>query len=95
MVIKIRIEEVKGRKATVSGRVEDLNGTILVEASSTFVQPRYAYLLQSPELRKAMGEPSEPPSPLTPDSADSFCLPTAMMLGPVRGHGFDADFPAK
>ena len=57
MVIKIRIEEVKGRKATVSGRVEDLNGTVLVEASSTFVQPRYAKLLQSAELRKAMGEP--------------------------------------
>ena len=58
MVIKIRIEEVKGRKAIVSGRVEDLNGTVLVEASSTFVQPRYAKLLQSAELRKALGEPA-------------------------------------
>ena len=57
MVIIIRIEKVKGRKATATGRVEDLNGTVLVEASSTFVQPRYAKLLQSEELRKAMGEP--------------------------------------
>ena len=57
MVIKIRIQEVKGRKAIASGRVEDLNGKVLVEASSTFVQPRYAKLLHSADLRKAMGEP--------------------------------------
>jgi len=57
VVIKTRIEEVNGRKATASGRVEDLNGTVLVEASTTFVQPRYAKLLHSAELRKAMGEP--------------------------------------
>jgi hypothetical protein len=57
VVIKIHIEEVKGRKAIASGCVEDLNGTVLVEASSTFVQPRYANLLHSAELRKAMGEP--------------------------------------
>lgn len=58
MVAKVRIEEVKGRKAIVSGRIEDLNGTVLVEASSTFVQPRYAkLLLHSADLRKMMGEP--------------------------------------
>ncbi|KAF8148628.1 HotDog domain-containing protein [Crassisporium funariophilum] len=57
VVIKTHIQEVKGRKATVSGSVEDLNGTILVEATATFVQPRYAKLLHSAQLRKAMGEP--------------------------------------
>ena len=57
MVIKTRIQEVKGRKATVSGTVEDLQGNVLVEASATFVQPRYAKLLHSAHLRKAMGEP--------------------------------------
>ena len=57
MVIKICIDKVKGRKATASGHIEDLNGTVLVEASSTFVQPRYANLLHSAELRKALGEP--------------------------------------
>ena len=57
VVVKIRIEEVKGRKAIASGRIEDLNGTVLVEASSTFVQPRYAKLLHSADLRKLMGEP--------------------------------------
>jgi acyl-coenzyme A thioesterase PaaI-like protein len=57
VVIRTRIEERKERKAVVSGRIEDLNGTLLVEASATFVQPRYARLLQSAELIKAMGEP--------------------------------------
>ena len=56
MVVKVHIEEVKGRKAIVSGRIEDLNGTVLVEASSTFVQPRYAKLLHSADLSKMMGE---------------------------------------
>lgn len=31
IVVKTRIAEVKGRKATVIGQVEDLNGKILVE----------------------------------------------------------------
>ncbi|KAF9042281.1 HotDog domain-containing protein [Panaeolus papilionaceus] len=57
VVIKTKIQEVKGRKATVTGRVEDLKGTVLVEASAMFVQPRYAKLLQSEQLRKLMGEP--------------------------------------
>jgi len=57
VVIRTKIEELKERKAVVSGCIEDLNGTLLVEASATFVQPRYAKLLQSAELIKAMGEP--------------------------------------
>jgi len=57
VVIRTRIEESKGRKVIASGRVEDLHGAVLVEASATFVQPRYAKLLHSAELRKAMGEP--------------------------------------
>ena len=57
IVIKTRIGEVNGRKATVSGTVEDLQGTVLVEASGMFVQPRYAKLLHNAQLRKAMGEP--------------------------------------
>ena len=31
VVVKVRIEEIKGRKAIVSGRIEDLKGTVLVE----------------------------------------------------------------
>ena len=77
MVIKIRIEEVKGRKATVTGRVEDLNGTVLVEASSTFVQPRYAKLLQSAELRKALGEPTTTSSSSSSSGSANPVLPAA------------------
>jgi len=57
VVIRTRIEEVKGRKVNASAHVEDLHGKVLVEASATFVQPRYAKLLHSTELRKALGEP--------------------------------------
>jgi len=57
VVIRTRIEEVKGRKVNASAHVEDLHGKLLVEASATFVQPRYAKFLHSAELRKAMGEP--------------------------------------
>jgi len=32
IVMKTFLKEAKGRKATVSGRVEDLDGTVLVEA---------------------------------------------------------------
>ena len=64
MVIKTRLEEVKGRRANVSGRIEDLKGTTLVEASATFVQPRYAKLLHSDQLRKAMGEQPAKDEPL-------------------------------
>ena len=39
--------------------MEDLNGTVLVEATATFVQPRYAKLLHNAQLRRAMGEPPE------------------------------------
>ncbi|CAA7266443.1 unnamed protein product [Cyclocybe aegerita] len=59
VIVRTRIGEVKGRKANVTGQVEDMKGTVLVEASAMFVQPRYAKLLHSAQLRKAMGEPPE------------------------------------
>jgi acyl-coenzyme A thioesterase PaaI-like protein len=77
VVIRTRIEEIKGRKVIASGRVEDLHGAVLVEASATFVQPRYAKLLQSAELRKAMGEPSQ-------DSVEPVSLGNGQDLNPRR-----------
>ncbi|KAF9445887.1 Thioesterase/thiol ester dehydrase-isomerase [Macrolepiota fuliginosa MF-IS2] len=56
IVIRTSLAEAKGRKAVVKGRVEDLEGVLLVEAEATFVQPRYAKLLNSKALRDAMGE---------------------------------------
>ncbi|PPQ88271.1 hypothetical protein CVT25_005434 [Psilocybe cyanescens] len=81
VVIKTRIQDVKGRKATVSGRVEDLNGTLLVEASAMFVQPRYAKLLHSAQLRKAMGEP-----PASKDHEEPVLLADGQDLNPKHKH---------
>ncbi|KAF8999642.1 HotDog domain-containing protein [Cyathus striatus] len=64
VVFKTKVEEIKGRKVVVSGRVEDLDGAVLVEASAIFVQPRYAKLLNTAHLRQAMGEPPSNDQPL-------------------------------
>jgi len=57
LVIRTKLTERKGRKAMVVGRVEDLAGTLLVEASATFVEPRYASMLQSSAVTAALGKP--------------------------------------
>jgi len=59
VVIKTSVVSIKGRKVQVVGRVEDMKGTLLVEATATFVQPRYASLLASTALKQAMGEQEE------------------------------------
>ncbi|KAF9561491.1 Thioesterase/thiol ester dehydrase-isomerase [Agrocybe pediades] len=81
VVIKTKIDQLKGRKATVTGRVEDLNGTVLVEASATFVQPRYAKLLHSNQLRKAMGEP-----PASKEHEEPVLLADGQDLNKVHKH---------
>ncbi|VDB92323.1 unnamed protein product [Peniophora sp. CBMAI 1063] len=57
IVIKTRLVELKGRKASVSGVVQDLSGNTLAEAAGIFVQPRYAKLLSAEALHEAMGHP--------------------------------------
>ncbi|KAE9389350.1 Thioesterase/thiol ester dehydrase-isomerase, partial [Gymnopus androsaceus JB14] len=66
IVIKTKIGDVKRRKAHVVARVEDLNGTLLVEAEAMFVQPKYAKLLNTAAIRQVMGEPpkEDPSSPV-------------------------------
>ncbi|TRM62411.1 HotDog domain-containing protein [Schizophyllum amplum] len=59
IIIKTRAGEVNGRKAAVSGIVQDLEGKELANASALFVQPRYAKLLDPDMLRKRMGEPTK------------------------------------
>lgn len=39
IVIKTYLDEAKGRKTVVSGRVEDLDGTVLVEATYVHLFP--------------------------------------------------------
>jgi len=60
IVLKTRLIESKGRKAVVGGRVEDMQGTLLAEATAVFVQPKYAKLLSRAALKQILGEP-EPP----------------------------------
>ncbi|KAJ7576121.1 Thioesterase/thiol ester dehydrase-isomerase [Mycena floridula] len=54
VVIKTQFKELKGRKSFVAGRIEDLQGNLLVEADAMFVQPRYAKLLANGAVLKAM-----------------------------------------
>ncbi|KAF9517449.1 hypothetical protein BS47DRAFT_1326160 [Hydnum rufescens UP504] len=56
--ITTQLIEQKGRKVVVSGRVEDLGGKVLVDATSTFVEPRYAGMLKNPAIDAALGRPS-------------------------------------
>jgi len=47
VVIKCKLESQKGRKAVISSRVEDMQGNLLIEASSVFIEPKYANLLKA------------------------------------------------
>ncbi|KAL0065514.1 hypothetical protein AAF712_007424 [Marasmius tenuissimus] len=65
IIIRTEIVDVKGRRADVKGRVEDLSGTLLVEAEATFIQPRYAKLLNKAAIKQVMGAPpSDPHAPV-------------------------------
>ncbi|KAG8892270.1 hypothetical protein FRB99_002839, partial [Tulasnella sp. 403] len=55
IVVRTKVEEVKGRKAVVSGRIEDLSGKLLVEASAVFVEPKYANMLKADAVAAVMG----------------------------------------
>ncbi|KAJ7124703.1 HotDog domain-containing protein [Mycena filopes] len=61
VVLKTKLVELNGRKATVSGRVEDLDGNLLVDATALFIQPRYAKLLNPMLVRQQLGEPPKAP----------------------------------
>ncbi|KAI0804837.1 HotDog domain-containing protein [Irpex lacteus] len=62
VVIKTFVDEQEGRKVRVSGRIEDIEGKVLVEAQALFVQPRYAKMLSSQRLHARLGRPLPDPS---------------------------------
>ncbi|KAJ6500928.1 HotDog domain-containing protein [Mycena sanguinolenta] len=62
VVIRTHLVELKGRKARVAGRVETLEGEVLVEAETLFIQPRYAKLLNTAALKEHMGQPMPIPA---------------------------------
>ncbi|KAF9268997.1 Thioesterase/thiol ester dehydrase-isomerase [Marasmius fiardii PR-910] len=57
IVVRTELIGVQGRRAEVKGRIEDLSGTLLVDATATFVQPRYAKLLNKAAIKQVMGAP--------------------------------------
>ncbi|ORY47194.1 HotDog domain-containing protein [Leucosporidium creatinivorum] len=54
VVIKTQLVEVKGRKAWVEGRIESLEGEVLVEAKALFVEPRMAKFLDNSSVKAAL-----------------------------------------
>jgi hypothetical protein len=56
--------------------VEDLHGTLLVEATGTFVQPKYAKLLNSGVLKQAMGEPPKPDESVLLTNGEKLKIPS-------------------
>ncbi|KAL5483349.1 hypothetical protein ACEPAI_8580 [Sanghuangporus weigelae] len=65
VVLRCRLVELKGRKAYVEGSIEDLNGTTLATAKALFIQPKYAKLLNTKTISKAIGEPPVAAAKLT------------------------------
>ena len=45
IVLKIHLDEAQGRKAKVTGTVEDMNGKVLVEAKYVLLQPSLFFVL--------------------------------------------------
>lgn len=76
VVMRVRLLEVKGRKAHVSGTVEDLDGNVLIEASGLFVQPRYARFLNKDAVLKRLG--AKPVAELPRHAPDEASLPRAV-----------------
>jgi len=81
IVMRVRLLEANGRKARVSGTIEDLDGNVLIEASGLFVQPRYARFLNKNTVLERMGAKpaAEPPSraPEEVSLSRTMPLPTA------------------
>ncbi|EJD37718.1 Thioesterase/thiol ester dehydrase-isomerase [Auricularia subglabra TFB-10046 SS5] len=63
IVLRTKLREKKGRKVAVEATVEDLDGTVYVHSSSVFVEPKYAKMLGSGEVLKALGVPPPDPAP--------------------------------
>jgi len=81
VVMRIHLIEKKGRKAYVEGTVEDLNGTLLATGKGLFVQPKYAKLLNTERIRKAMGE--------TPDAPIMTGAPVPIPVAEFEGQKVD------
>ncbi|KAJ7169249.1 HotDog domain-containing protein [Mycena crocata] len=61
VILKTRLVEARGRKATVSGQMEDLSGTVLVDAQALIIQPRDISLMHPEIFWKIIGQPPQDP----------------------------------
>ena len=54
IVVKAQVDEQKGRKVFVSGRIESLEGQLLVEADALFVEPKFAKFLSNSSIKEVI-----------------------------------------
>lgn len=62
VIVRTKLESLRGRKVNVSGTMETLDGQRLCEANALFVEPKWAQYLQSSGVTEAMGKPMAIPT---------------------------------
>ncbi|WVR09733.1 hypothetical protein IAU60_006809 [Kwoniella sp. DSM 27419] len=61
VVVRTKLDSLKGRKCVVSATMETLGGERVADATGLFIEPKWAQFLQSSGVTEAMGRPI--PSP--------------------------------
>ncbi|KAK1921685.1 HotDog domain-containing protein [Papiliotrema laurentii] len=61
VIVRTKLDNVKGRKAVVSGTMETLDGEKVAEANGLFIEPKWAQFLQSSGVVEALGRPMPNP----------------------------------
>lgn len=71
VILRTKLDTVNGRKVTVSGSMETLEGEKVAEATALFIEPKWAQFLQSSGVTEALGRPMPQPfkSPAVLDGA--------------------------
>lgn len=54
VVVETKLLEAKGRKVTVEAKMRDLQGELLVESRSIFVEPRWVWMLNTSAVKKVI-----------------------------------------
>ncbi|EJT96547.1 Thioesterase/thiol ester dehydrase-isomerase [Dacryopinax primogenitus] len=60
ILIETKLDTVKGRKATVSGCIYDLDGKLLAESSALYIEPKYAQVLANGDVKHLLGVHTKP-----------------------------------
>ncbi|KAJ7606031.1 HotDog domain-containing protein [Roridomyces roridus] len=91
VVIRTQLVKKEGRKAIAVGRIETLDGTLLVEGEALVVQPRDAQLVDPAAVRANLGAPPEASSPVVQQVAPQVEVPLVVdsVVGRIVGIGSD------